>query len=447
MKRFLSVFLILLLIFTLVTPVVFADELEKQDNDGEFTVYAEFKVNTADYSQRWPFQFSDDWFKKSSSNYDHNIAKLSFGLSLSAFRPTWDPESTIDSSQHAKDFLLQCGFSNLRGDDYDKNPSLYTVATMIGSKNVGEGADAFTLIAVGVCGGGYQNEWLSNFSIGDGETHVGFQSAADEVYDRIFGYIAEQKLQGNKLKIWISGYSRSGGIANLLGAKLVDSDYFNTDTVFTYTYGCPRTTKSAEKDNYPNIFNICGKMDPVPNIPFADWGYDRNGTTLFFPAQQTDSDYAEKRSKVAEVYYEEAGLEQWNNVESDTISRVVLNYLLKIVPTNITYKDHVQNHMINIYQSKEPLIIMRELMAMANDSELINDSNRSEANSFLTYIAYTVIGYTTGIDLVSKYSSKDVGFGGNLAHEHTWDVYLAWLFSTDDPSELYSNNMRYLRVM
>ena len=446
LKKVLSICLIMLLTFCLFAPSVYAEEAEGQ-KDGEYTVYAEFDVQTQDSSQTWPFQYNDEWFNKSAASYSHDLAKLSLGMSMSAFRPTWDPEAAIDPSLHVKDFLFQCGFRDLRADDYDKNPSLYTVSTMIGNKEISDGKETYTLLAVGVCGGGYQNEWMSNFSIGDGETHAGFQSAANEVYDRIFGYVAEHKLQGNKLKIWVSGYSRSGGIANILGAKLVDSDFFDVDTVFVYAFGCPRTTKSSTASNYPNIFSICGKMDPIPNVPFADWGYERNGITLFFPAQQTDSDYAIKRAKVDEVFLEEAGIEQWNNVEWDTKSRVILNYLLKIAPTNIVYKDHVQEHLINIYQSKDAITTMRELLEMANDDELITDSNRSEANSFLTYIAYTVLGYSTGLDLVSKYSNKDANVKANLAHEHMADVYLAWMFSTDNPEELYSDNMEYLRVI
>ena len=439
--------LILLLGAGLLVPSVFAEETEEQEKDGEFTVYADFDVQTVDFSQRWPFQYNDEWFKNSSSVYSHDLAKLSIGMCLSAFRPSWDPEADLDPSLHIRDFLLQCGFGDLRVDDYDKNPSLYTVSTMMGNKEIGEGRDAFTLIAVGVCGGGYQNEWLSNFSVGDEETHVGFQSAADEVYDRIFGYIAEQKLENRNLKIWISGYSRSAAISNLLGAKLVDSDYFDTDTVFVYTFATPRTTRSENSDSYTNIFNICGKMDPVPNVPFADWGYKRNGITLFLPAQQTDSDYAEKFAKADAVFQEESGIDQWNNVEWDTKSRIILNYLLKIAPSSEIYRDHMQEHMITIYQSMDPVTIMRELMAMAKDKELITADNMSEANSFLTYIAYTVLGYSTGLDLVSKYSSDETGLGGNLVHEHTADVYLSWVFSTDDPSELYSDKMEYMRVV
>ena len=443
-KKVISLCLILLIGIGLIAPSVYADEREKE---GEYTVYAEFDVKTVGISQRWPFQYDDEWFKKSAVRYSHDLAKLSLGMSLSAFRPSWDPEAAIDPSLHLRNFLMQCGFNELRADDYDKNPSLYTVSTMMGNKEIGEGKDAFTVIAVGVCGGGYQNEWLSNFSVGDEEDHVGFRSAADEVYDRIFGYIAEQKLQGRKLKIWISGYSRSAAISNLLGAKLADSDYFDTDTVFVYTFACPRTTRSENTADYPNIFNICGKMDPIPNVPFADWGYERYGTTLFLPAQQTDSDYSEKFERANEVYMEESGIEQWNNVEWDTKSRIILNYLLKIAPTSTVYRDHMQEHMITIYQSREPVTIMRELMSMANDKELITEENRSEANSFLTYIAYTVLGYSTGLDLVSKYSSEETGLGGNLVHEHTADVYLSWLCSTDDPSELYTDKMRYMRVV
>ena len=205
------------------------------------------------------------------------------------------------------------------------------------------------------------------------------------------------------------------------------------------------TTKEPEES--PNIFNICGKMDPVPNVPFADWGYKRNGTTLFLPSIQTDSDYAEKLVRAKEVYQAESSLVHWDNVEWDTESRVIMNYLLKIAPNSKVYTEHVQEHVINIYETKQPIIMMRELFAMANDEELINSENRSEANSFLTYLAYTLFGYTTGNDLAAKYSNKEATLSGNLFHGHSPDVYLAWLFSTDDASELYSSKTKYMRVV
>ncbi len=442
-KRWISLLAVFLVFLGTVSPLVFAEDAAQES--GDITVFATFDVSAVGFSQTWPFTFNDNWFRGKASRYDHDIAKASLGMSMSAFRPTWDPDAAIDPSLHVRDYLLQCGFTSLREDDYDKNPSLYTVSTMIGSKQVGEGKDSFTLLAVGICGGGYANEWLSNFTIGDENDHAGFCSAANEVYDRIFGYIAEQKLQGNKLKVWVSGWSRSGGIANILGTKLADSDYFGTDDVFVYTFGCPMTTK--EPGEYPNIFNICGKMDPVPNVPFADWGYKRNGTTLFLPSIQTDSDYAEKLVRAKEVYQAESSLVHWDNVEWDTESRVIMNYLLKIAPNSKVYTEHVQEHVINIYETKQPIIMMRELFAMANDEQLINSENRSEANSFLTYLAYTLFGYTTGNDLAAKYSNKEATLSGNLLHGHSPDVYLAWLFSTDDASELYSSKTKYMRVV
>ena len=59
----------------------------------------------------------------------------------------------------------------------------------MGHQTVGDGEDSFELIAVGICGQGYADEWESNLSVGTGKNPTGFSSAAHLVYDRVFGYI------------------------------------------------------------------------------------------------------------------------------------------------------------------------------------------------------------------------------------------------------------------
>ena len=422
-----------------------ADELLGESDTIKVTVL--FDVSTTGEMANLTFEYRDSFFRKSAENYNHRLARLSFGMALSAFRPNLDPNSLDDPSRHLTQFLDTCHFTDLRTDDYDKNPSLYTVSTVMGHKTVVDENGPFVLIAVGVCGGGYTNEWMSNFSCGDDEMHLGFYSAASEVYDRLFGYIAKCGLTGQRFKVWISGFSRAAAVSNILSKLVVDTDVFSTDTVYTYTFATPRTTKNPEPGKYPNIYNICGKMDPVPNLAFADWGYDRYGTTLYTPAQQTDSDYNVKVAKANRIHMQAFGLEFFNNVEWDTKLRVLLNYLLKIAPTSKIYTEHLQDRVIKMWQNKSLSNIMSCLMEIAGDKELINDSNQKEANSMLTYITYTIYGYLTSSDVDAKYRSTDATTVGNLAREHTPEVYMSWLFSTENPDELYTDSLDYLRIV
>ena len=232
--------------------------------------------------------------------------------------------------------------------------------------------------------------------------------------------------------------SKTTATTSKSGSKTPVLDTFSTDTVFTYTFATPRTTKQPKRGIYPNIYNIVGKMDPVPSVPFADWGYERYGTTLMLPAQETDSDYALKFERAYQVYYKLVGIAFWNNVEINTKLRVILNYLLKLLPTSQTYEKHMQSHMLSIWEDRRVTNVMDELMEIAGNKELINDNNQKEANSLLTYVAYSAYNYATNRSIETKYASYESTLTGNLAHEHTPEVYLAWLFSQPDGDNLYS---------
>ena len=426
------------------TVTAYADQ---QPDDGSFTVTALFDINTTNTLGRWEFTYSDNYFRQSASVYNHDLARLSLGMAVSAFRPNLDPEAKENPADHLQRFLEGCLFSGLRTDDYDKNPSLYTVSTVMRHKYITDDEGEFVLIAVGVCGGGYTNEWTSNFTCGDGLDHLGFSSAADEVFDRLFGYIASENLARERLKIWVAGFSRAAAVSNMFAARLVDTQFFDSDNVYAYTFATPRTTKDPAAGNYPNIYNICGKMDPVTQVAFADWGYDRYGITLYTPSQETDSDYNVMAARANRIHREHFGLDFFNNVEWDTKLRLILNYLLKIAPTSTVYAKHMQDVFVRMWEKKTVSNIISCLMEMASDRELINENNQKEANSMLTYLAYTISGLASKTSVIAKYRNDNATFLGNLAREHTPEVYLAWLFSTDDPVELFTDNIRYTRLV
>ena len=393
-RKILAIIFAVLICMSSFSMKAFAEEQSDEDKEG-FIVETHFDVNTTSKQGTWDFKYNDRWFKQSATKYNHNLARLSLGMALSAFRPNLDPDGRENPALHLQNFLKTCRFKDLRTDDYDKNPSLYTVSTVIAHKHLTDDQGDFELLVVGVCGGGYQNEWMSNFSCGDDKIHLGFLSAAEEVYDRLFGYIASTGLTGQRYKVWVSGFSRAGAITNIFSKLLVDSDVFDSDSVFAYTFATPRTTREHIEGDYPNIYNICGKMDPVPQIAFADWGFDRYGTTLYTPSQQTDSDYNIKAARANLVHEKNFGLKFFNNVEWDTKLRVILNYVLKIAPTSKIYKNHIQEYAVRMWEDKSLSNIMTCLMELAGDKELITDDNRTEANSMLTYIAYTIYGFAS----------------------------------------------------
>ena len=209
---------------------------------------------------------------------DPDTARASMGLTVSAFRN----HGELIEDQY-ETYLKAAGFHDIYPYGYDQETGVDTIAAVIGHKKI----DDFELIAVAVCGQGYGKEWGGNLEVGDEERHVGFDKAAKLLEEQIEGYIRTHGLEGNK-KFWISGFSRAAAVSNLTAADMIESGQY--EDVYAYLFGVPRTTKAPIP--YPGIYNICGIFDPVPQIPMASWGYERYGTDLYTPAEETDSRYA-----------------------------------------------------------------------------------------------------------------------------------------------------------
>ncbi len=400
-------------------------------------IHSTYYSITADDYHTMEVRYDPDWFKTSARVYNHDLAKLSMGLAEAAFRPSSAHlEGITSSDMNLNNFLTEAHFKDLRSDDYDKDPNIYSISTVMGHQKIGEGDEAFELIAVGVCGQFYENEWESNFTIGSGKTHEGFQRSADLVFDRVFGYIASLHLEG-PYKIWISGFSRAAAVSSLTASMLTDSNMFDQNTVYAYTFATPRYVKDPDYARYENIYNIVGKTDPVPAIPFAEWGFERYGQTFYLPTFETDSNYEERRTRANEVYKELTGLDFWYNREASYLLRTVLGYLLEICPTPEKYRECLQERIVDIMDNKTPVNVMANLLKIANDERLINDETRFTANQFLNSLVALLRDYREGAAVFKEWN-EDTSVMINLAQAHTPDLYASWLFSTDSIEELYN---------
>ncbi len=340
MMKKIMILLICLCFFLSFSPV----RAEGEEEEDITYLTSTYYVITTGQERHLNVPYSDRWFTEDATVYNHRLAQLSLGLATAAFRPH-KTNTEKEADENLISFLSSAGFEDLRSDDYDKHPSMYTVSTVMGHKTIGEGDDAFELVAVGVCGQGYMDEWESNFSIGTDTVPDGFSRSAQLVYDRIFGYLSREDISG-PVKIWMSGFSRAAAVTNLTSAWLSDSDRFGQENVFAYTFGTPRTTRAKNWNDYNNIFNICGKMDPVTMVPFTEWGFERYGNTFFTPCQETDSDFMAKRVSANRIYHEITGINYWSNPMINTQLRNILNYLLKICPNVNIYAASLQDNLI-----------------------------------------------------------------------------------------------------
>ena len=274
--------------------------------------------------------FADEWLLQPDDVYNHKLMQASFGLAAAGFR---DKEHDLSQKDYnILDFFSQLGFADPRTEDFNKITSINTIGTAMAHKKIGDSE----IIAVSVSGNNYQNEWQSNLTIDDENRPEGFNKAADKVWDRLMKYIEDNQLNGS-LRLWISGYSRAAAVSNITAADAVESGLF--EAVYGYTIATPRTTKDTDADKYSDIFNIINPFDPVPMVPYPEWGFVRYGTDLFLPSMETDSAYAVKKLRADEYCMEAYGHDLHYNPVVNSQLHTILDQSLFFISSSRSDRD------------------------------------------------------------------------------------------------------------
>lgn len=239
--------------------------------------------------------YYDSFFSESSYTYNHDLAKASLKLAMSAFATNIKRKGGKDGdAQNAYDYLTKigCKEEHIKDYGYDKQPEGDSIAYVIGSKYLKD--EDTHLVIVAIRGQGYGAEWGGNFRVGPGIVyHQGFEKAMKQVLGGLNLYIGQsQHLSGN-IKLWITGYSRAGGTANLLAGTLINGESnlhpkvkLAAEDLFTYTFEAPAGVKGSgfpKTKQYKNIFNIVNETDFVPKVAPELWGFERFGVDYFLP--------------------------------------------------------------------------------------------------------------------------------------------------------------------
>ena len=388
---------------------------------------------------QWQFAYSDLFFENDPAVYDHLLARASLGLAISSFRT--NKENKYSQDIRVRNYLTDAGFDDLLAEGYDEATGEHTVSTMIASKRL----DGFTLIAAVPCGGGYEDEWLSNFNVGTVNRHEGFQEAAQIVEERLTNYIKDHEITGD-IRLWMAGYSRGAAIANLVEADMTDSGQFTA--VYGYNFAVPKNTK--DEKNYTNIFNIIGKYDPVTMIPLSEWGYLRYGTDLYTPAQEMDSDYADSKLLANEVSKKLLGKSFRNNPGVNGQLHMLLEYLLQILPTDETYevslKDAIKNAWVNMGNVNALFEIIENALS---NMQSLDAAQQANVNNMITFIETILTTHLQGntSEIKNGYWDSNETLASNIIHEHSPEVYLEWMFSSENPEEIFGDNAITNRVI
>lgn len=229
-----------------------------------------------------PMYYSDAFFSSSSGSYNHKLAIMSLGMTMAAFTYKSDGDRYIRELFHS----IGCDDRTVETVKFGRNkPTDDSCGYAFAAKRLPDGS---YLIPVVIRSHHYGGEWVSNAHV-VAEAYplysAGFKAAADGVFNALTKYISARGLAAEKLKIWVTGFSRGGAVSNLLGAKLNASDFISRDNVFVYTFASPRTVSDEAVPFAGNIFNIVSEMDIVPRVPLRSWGYVRCGTDLILPCK------------------------------------------------------------------------------------------------------------------------------------------------------------------
>ncbi len=368
-------------------------------------------------------EFLDYPFWEPSTVYDGNLAVMSLGMALSASRPV--SASYEDPAANLQSFLTEAGFTDIRKDDYSKVPTMYTVSTAMGQRTMeAEGEEPFTLIAIGVCGSNYQNEWQSNMTPGDGDVHEGFLAASQLVLDRLAGYIAARGIKG-RIKVWISGFSRAAAVANLTAAALTDTGWLAKEDVYAYTFATPAAVHDPPTEGYEHIWNIICPTDPVPQVMPADWGYGRYGKDCYLPVPEFSSFLGGLLTKSrAETDRSVYGVENNYSPELNLRIRLLISLLLDVTESREHFNETFQPALVGIMQDKtlpNTLTTLRELMIELKGTTRERRVNEDE---LMDYLIRVFSGSMTRSGLGANNRNSATAMY-RLFNEHNENSYLA----------------------
>lgn len=241
------------------------------------------------------FFYNDDYFSRpvSVSQYQQHLATMSMCLALSAYSSNETTQAA--SSRNVQALMRSIGLNGIEvNQDYMLEPQTSTIGVCIGYKYI-DGQEN-TLVTVALRGGGYGKEWAGNFLLGKTGLHEGFRLASQKAYVFLSEYLNKLKASNQihgQVKIWVTGYSRAAATANLLAAKILDTQFdglipITYDNLYAYCFETPMGTTPSNgvyDMRYRYIYNIINPNDMVTKMAPLELDFGRYGLSLVLPAK------------------------------------------------------------------------------------------------------------------------------------------------------------------
>lgn len=210
------------------------------------------------------FHYKDNFFDGSATTYSNDIKLISFASSL-----------VPEKKDYADAFFTKLQFETVAYGGYEEITE-DTIGYYIAHKSLKN----YDLLAVSIRGFEYEKEWANNCILGVEGNHKGFDDRANELLTTLKPIMATYT--SKPLKLWVSGYSRAGAVANLLAHKMLSSNDLsvNKESLFVYTYEAPGCISAENAVAYENVFNHLNDIDLVATLPPAEYGLTRCGVNV-----------------------------------------------------------------------------------------------------------------------------------------------------------------------
>lgn len=398
--------------------------------------------------------YTDDFFKWPSTLFDQSLASASICLTMASFSSKYHGPSTLLYGD-GKDLLEGMGFTNVdANDDFKIEAGQHTIGVVVGMKRITcTVQNDTTVIAIGIRGNGYGNEWASNFTIGTGEDseghHKGFYDSRGKVLEFLKGYVKDNRIIGD-VKLWVTGFSRGAGVANTLSGMMTtavtngesplgDNVFLKREGIYTYTFGTPTTAFYDDSGRYPdprsetydNIWSILNHGDLITKIMFEGCGFERYGKDVVISDPGQDG-YDEKKIEVLRYFNEFAPLSAMKTYFADDFEpyRIdftnILNFDELILPDPDCEYDNLNDMMDASFESTSKIMGGRDWyvenvqVAINNLYDVVcGDDNRFNLTLFFRLMVYLTMEHehTHIIGILG-----DILFGKSIANDIVNDV-------------------------
>lgn len=227
-----------------------------------------------DYKLR--FHFGTELFEEDAKTFNKDLSLLSFASCLTNYKQ----EDASNFFHRIKiDTSLKYYLPEATEDTYG-----YTMAY--------KRYENYDLIAMSFRGFDYGAEWSNNLELGKTGNHNGFEARATEALTQLLFECRSFTPAPERIKIWLTGYSRGGALANMVAQKMMTLEHpvVAQEDMFVYTFEAPQGLDENNSGDYENIHNLVNSADLVTYVAPQEYGLFRCGTDIQLKTEETNVD-------------------------------------------------------------------------------------------------------------------------------------------------------------